>query len=514
MKKLIKLLSFLFIFIAFSAISYMIIFSQNLKFGIAFGFLLLFFCAVLFCIAIFGLVIGNLKFVLLGNRLEVFGLLALSIFLAILIGFFTVANIGLVQISPNLDLEGKTRFVISNFFKVPSQKNLLVEKKDGITYFYSLETEQYINRFHALLLEEKSTFDNFFGSDDLAPLTIEIYDDLKSLNDKHIYLNDIDGYYNENNHSIHLVGEENNWQLVLLHEYTHYRIDQFEKTNDLLSFERLPVWFHEGLSEVMGHGMENFYTGDINHIQSSIQDFNLLDHYDSFHQIRREGHDPYRQSYFAVQSIVDDYGVEALQGLLLSKSIDGFYDNLEILTNKSLDEFQQTFPEKLVATQELINDKFSLAREAMNAKNYSQTETILIDVIYEGNKHNVLRANYELLDLYLEQNLFEEALTQLDILNSNEENGNKTSTLKQQAEIYLLVDTEKALTTIELAKVEVPTDHWMNPIIDELAEAFRLINSDNPVQGYRLLFEEDLFISDKVLHNLHEKLVTEYPEDF
>ncbi|QUW20256.1 collagenase [Sporosarcina sp. Marseille-Q4063] len=388
----------------------------------------------------------------------------------------------------------------------------MVEKKDGITYFYSLETEQYINRFHTLLLEEKSTFDNFFGSDDLAPLTIEIYDDLKSLNDKQIYLNDIGGYYNEKNHSIHLVGEENIWPLVLLHEYTHYRIDQFGKANDFPSFERLPVWFHEGLSEVMGHGIDNFNLGDINHI--SIQDFNLLDHYDSFHQLRHEGHDPYQQSYFAVQSIVDNYGVKALQRLLLSKTIDGFYDNLEKLTNKSLDEFQQTFPENLVAAQELINDKFSSAREAMNTKNYDKSETILTDVIYEGNQASVSRANYELLNLYLEQNLFEKALTQLDILNSNEENGNKTITLKQQAEIYLLVDSKKALTTIKLAKVEVPTDHWLNPIIDELAEAFRLINSDNPVEGYRLLFEEDLLISDKVLTNLHEKLVIEYPGEF
>ena len=264
----------------------------------------------------------------------------------------------------------------------------------------------------------------------------------------------------------------------------------------------------------MGHGMDTFNIGDINHIKLSTQDFNLLDYYDGFHQIRHEGHDPYRQSYFAVQSLLDDYGMESIQGLLLSKTIDAFYDNLEKLTNKSLDEFQQTFPDNLVAAQELMNDKFLLAREAKNAKDYDQSETILADVIYEGNKYNGLRANFELLNLYLEQNLFEEALTQLDILNSNEEIGNRTNTLNQQAEIYLLVDSEKALTTIELAKVEVPTDHWMNPIIGELAEAFRLINSDNPVQGYQLLFEEDLLISDKSSTNLHKKLVIEYPGEF
>ena len=70
-----------------------------------------------------------------------------------------------------------------------------------------------------------------------------------------------------------------------------------------------------------------------------------------------------------------------------------------------------------------------------------------------------------------------------------------THYLIQQAKIYLLVYTKKALTTIELVKVEVPTDHWMKPSIDELADAIRLINSDNPVKGYQLLFEKDLMNS-------------------
>ena len=54
--------------------------------------------------------------------------------------------------------------------------------------------------------------------------------------------------------------------------------------------------------------------------------------------------------------------------------------------------------------------------------------------------------------------------------------------LIQQAKIYLLVDTKKALTTIEIVKVEVPTDHLIKPTIDELAEAYSINKLGQPSQ--------------------------------
>ena len=126
----------------------------------------------------------------------------------------------------------------------------------------------------------------------------------------------------------------------------------------------------------------------------------------------------------------------------------------------------------------------------------------------------ISRAIDDQLRIYLNQGLFQEAIVLLENKISSEGIENNILYLRQQAEIYLLVDTKKALTTIELVNLEVPPDHFIKPSIEKLAEAFRLITSDNPVQGYQLLFEEDLLISDKVFTNLHEKLVIEYPGEF
>ena len=202
--------------------------------------------------------------------------------------------------------------------------------------------------FDSLLTENKSSFDTLFGSNDLAHLAIELYDDLESLNAKHI-LDEIGGYYNNNNQTIHLVAEDTHWKQVLLHEYTHYRVHQLAKENGLASVERLPLWFEEGLSEVMGHGINAFYHGDIN--QVTISDFHLLDFPEDFHQTRSEGLDPYRQGYFAVQALINDYGTETIQGLLLSQTMDMFYEKLEETTKKSIVEFQQSLLGDLVVNQ-------------------------------------------------------------------------------------------------------------------------------------------------------------------
>ena len=123
-------------------------------------------------------------------------------------------------------------------------------------------------------------------------------------------------------------------------------------------------------------------------------------------------------------------------------------------------------------------------------------------------------ANRYLLDLYLQQDLFEEAIAQLEDLIMNENYGYKTTDLIQLAAIYLLVDIEKALPTIELAKDEMPAGHFIESRMEEYVEAYRLINSDNPVAGYHILFDNELILPEKVRNDLHEKLVLEYPGEF
>lgn len=515
MKKLLNLVIILFLLIAITAVNYIILFSLTMKFGIVVGVILISLCFILFFVTIFGLVIGNLKFVMLRSRFEVLGLMALSIFLAIFTGLFTIANATVEYAYKDTDLDlildNKTRLVASKLFQFPSQKGLVKDKRGGITYFYSSKYEDIADKFDVLLAEEKASFDNLIGDTDLGPLTIEIYDDLDTLRGNSL-LDDIGGYYNKFNQTIHLYGVDPNWEQILLHEYTHYRIHQLAKENGLAAVSRLPLWFEEGFAEVMGHGIKTFHHGDVN--QVTISDFHLLDFNESFHQARHENLDPYRQGYFAVQHLVNNYETEEISELLLSKTIDKFYENLEDITKKSLATFQQSLLGNLVANQELINEKFILAHEAMDANDYEQAEKILLEIKENGFDHDISLANRQLLNIFLQQDLFDEAITQLEDLIINENYGLKTTDLIQLAAIYLLVDIEKALPTIELAKDEVPDDHWIEPRMEEYVEAYRLINSDTPVVGYRILFDNELLLPEKVRNDLHEKLVLEYPGEF
>lgn len=491
----------------------MILFSLTMKSGIVVGIILISLCFILFFVTILGLVIGNLKFVMLRSRFEVSGLMLLSIFLAIFIGLFTIANatVEYAYQDTDLDLDKKTRLVASKVFQTPSQKGLVKDKRGGITYFYLSKYEDIADKFDTLLAEEKSSFDNLIGDNDLGPLTIEIYDDLDTLRGNSL-LDDIGGYYNKFNQTIHLFGVDPNWEQILLHEYTHYRIQQLAKENSLAAVNRLPLWFEEGFAEVMGHGIKTFHHGDVN--QVTISDFHLLNFTEDFHQARHENLDPYRQGYFAVQHLVNNYETEKISELLLSKTMDQFYENLEEITKKSLVEFQQSLLGDLVADQTLTDEKFILANEAIDANDYEQAERILLEIKKNGFDSDVSLANRLLLTLFLQQDLFGEAIAQLEDLIMNENYGFKTTDLIQLAAIYLLVDIEKSLPTIELAKDEVPADHFIEPRMEEFVEAYRLINSDDPVPGYKLLFDNELIFSEKVRNDLHDKLVLEYPGEF
>ncbi len=515
MKIIMKLFLILFLLITTIFISYILLFSLTLKTGIIVGIILVSLCFILFCITIFGLVIGNLKFLLLHSRLEVLSLMVFSVFLSLFIGILTFLNATVEYAYRDADLElvldNKTRLAASKIFQIPSQTNLVKDQRGIITYFYSPKYEEIANDFDTFLIEQDSSFHDFFGDNSLDPLTIEIYDNLDTLHTNSL-LDDISGYYNKFNQTIHLFGLDPTWESTLLHEYTHYRIHQLAKENSLAAVNRLPIWFEEGLAVVMGYGIKNFHHGDLTEVM--ISDFHLLDFNEDFHQARHENLDPYRQSYFAVQHIINDYEINDVNELLLSKTMKRFYENLEKITNKSLEEFQQSLLDDLVVNQQLIDDKFVLANEAIKANDYEKAKTLLIDIKKTGYDRDASIASRQLLNLFIEQELFIDAIAQLEELVINEDYGFKTTDLIQLATIYLLVDTEKALATIELAKDEVPANHWIEPKIDEYIEAYRLINSDTPILGYRLLFDKELILPVKLRNNLYRKLVVEYPDEF
>lgn len=455
------------------------------------------------------MVVGNLNIIRFRDRPEVGGLLTLSIVLTLFIGLFTFGNALVEYASPNLNLGEKTRLIASTFFQTPTQKGVEQEKVNGITYLFSTGNEEIANQLDALLKEEKASFDRLFGTNDLAPLTIEIYNDSDVLNENPL-VDNVTGYYNKFNRTIHLYYADEIWEHNLLHEYAHYRIHQFTEEHKLAAVDRIPQWFEEGICELIGYRNSTLHFFELD----NIVDFYLMDSNAGLHQERNENSDPYLQSYFAVQSLVSEHGLEVIPELLLSKTMDEFYENLERITKKNLVEFQQSFLDDLVAERKVMDEKFALIQEANTSKNYEQAEVMINEIIENGHADDIERANHDLLTIYLSQHLFEEAILLWEKFITNAEYGNRTIDLARLAELYLLIDSEKAVSYIEMAKDEVPNDHWIGTRLDQLTESYRLINSDNPIVGYNQIFENDIFFFEEVRTNLHERLVQEFPGKF
>lgn len=362
MKLLLKWCVYSAIFAALLIAGYMLIFSLDVIGGGIVWLLFIFLCFLIFCACIFGLVIGHLNFIKLRNRIEVTGLMLFSIFFGLVMSVVLYINAVLdygVK-GENYSLEEKTRYITSMFAKMPSQKNMLKENKNGITYYYSEDTKLYVGKFDTYLQEEKETFDDVFGEGVSDPFVIEIHNDSKVLDANFLLPKHLGGYYNVLNKSIHLLPHEDDWESVLLHEYTHYRIHQFSKKSDL-PLDRLPQWFQEGTGEYFGK--KRSY--DVNLDSFEAVDFRLLDLNKTYHETMGEQFNPYEQSILAVNSLIENHGVESIPELMMSKSIEDFYLNLEKITGQNVNEFQESLVNDLLVKQEEINNQLKLANKAI-----------------------------------------------------------------------------------------------------------------------------------------------------
>ncbi|WP_192797333.1 peptidase MA family metallohydrolase [Psychrobacillus glaciei] len=515
MKTFLKLVATLILFIFLYITSYVLLFNLSLKNGIILGIVLFTLNAVIFFVCIYGLVKGKILKWKLYNRMEVGGQLLGTLFLALLIILFTITNTAMENTLENPTFSEKTHHIFNLFTYPSTQKDVIKQKRQGITYVFHPKNRDTVDKFEALLLEKKPFMDKLFGSELKDHLTIEIYNDPTSLQaDSNI--NDVTGYYDYFNKSIHVLkintDPNDDWKENLIHEYTHYRIQQYSKTNHLdQRAEQVPLWFNEGVCVLIGY--QNRQISSTTELKD-IADFHLLDSSDSFHAAR-ENYNPYLQSYFAVKALVNDYGSAIIPKLLLSKTVDDFYKNLEQVTSISLNEFQQTFLKKLQLKEDEVTEKFALVSSAILEHRYNEAEKLLTEITNEGFTEDIEYANTLLVQIYLEQGLYENAINLLNIEIQDKENRMYLANIMQLAEIYLLFDTEKALKYSDVVEVEAKKSPGYN--IDSavnFAEALRLINSNNPVPGYKLLLEEHQIFNEPILNELRKKLKEEYPEQF
>ncbi|OHX52306.1 peptidase MA family metallohydrolase [Planococcus faecalis] len=266
--------------------------------------------------------------------------LFLSIFLAgvlVIVVVISYSNSEMITNGKNAVTETKDSIGTKQISQDTSKENFIEKEKDKILYLFPADGEQQIEKYAIEIKSKKTRFDELFGSEVKNPLTIESHE---SFNSPEVSSENsiTGGYYITNDSTLHMSMEIESWQNILIHEYTHYRTHQFYEMQDL-PVNQIPTWFEEGIAEYMADPLNLMAPSQL----ETVSDFRKMDSTESFQEIQQEGFSPYAQSYFAVQLLVNTHGIEVIPELLKSQTMDAFYDNLERIAQKPLNEFQTGF---------------------------------------------------------------------------------------------------------------------------------------------------------------------------
>ncbi|HSJ36865.1 MAG TPA: hypothetical protein VK945_01480 [Planococcus sp. (in: firmicutes)] len=512
MKSLLKILILSVLFLGFSIGSYWLIFSQGLLLGLMIGFLLLVFCVAMLAFSLYGIQIGHLAHLRLKSRMEVASLLILTVYLSSAIGLFAAANtlLEIREITKNYTAIEKTEMLVSALWNNGSNPNTTgTIEKNGVVYSFTSSTEDEVDKIDEFLQEERDRIADFFGNEEAGSLTVVFHDDFDTLSDASGY-EDAMGYYDYYSQEIHIVPNDYSWDIILLHEYTHHQSHLYAERNDL-SPTRLPLWFEEGVADYLAGETSNWYELE----DVKIIDFKQLDYDFAFHNSYTRNFDPYIQSYLAVESLVNEFGEELLPTFLSAKMPSEFYGMLEEATGMQLADFQETFLDDMIEESTAEQEQYDAAFEALENEDFSEAEKIIGELTENASEEDLHQLSWMQTDLYLMQDQFDRAIRFMEGRLENGDPDYRIDDLTTLAELYVLIDPEKSLAFIKEADAEMQEDEDVDFAYYDLEaylEAYELINSDSPLEGYMILLDEDLLYNETIIEKVTEKVETEFPE--
>lgn len=506
MKRMIKQV---FLLAGCSYLAYFLILQQGLIGGLMIAGLFLLICLVLFSASIIGAVKGSFKFFKIDSVKESVGLMVCSIVLSIVVATVTIINsfVTFTTGDEHQALDDKVRLFASTLFQVSSQPELLKTEKNGVTYFYSNDNKDEIAKIDEVLLQERERFNQFLGTNDAGGLTVEFHEDYDSLESSY-GAEDVAGYYNSGNKSIHLVPTDESWELILVHEYSHYQSHLFSNQHGL-PIARIPSWFEEGIADYLADESGGWYDLET----TEIIDFHELDSQQDYDNSSTETFDPYLQSFLAVESLVDAHGEELIPELLMSRSTTAFYKSLETMIGMEIEDYEEIFLDKKIAEQNQMMELFDQAYNQLDSKEYAGAEETIGTIKKDGDIYDQDAAEWILVDILLDQKKFVEAAELLERKIAKDTEEFLVDDLVLLAEIYLLIDPEMSLEKAEQAqKIYLKSDSYY--FDEELVPVYEKINSSESLTGYRQLIREEWVYNTYVLDHLKEKLNVEYPGEF
>jgi hypothetical protein len=129
------------------------------------------------------------------------------------------------------------------------------------------------------------------------------------------------------------------FQKTILHEYAHYAT--FRKIGDSGAMgDAFPLWFIEGVAEYIGNDKTEVHYESFHYETLSLKSISGEDEWKEA-RLNPDA-DPYLQSYFTVNYLIQEYGENVVIDLIdKTKETDDFYMALEQVTGKTILEFEQ-----------------------------------------------------------------------------------------------------------------------------------------------------------------------------
>lgn len=234
-----------------------------------------------------------------------------------------------------------------NYKKIKSKKER--EKVMNMTVYHEKEEVKLLPIIKQSLLEAKQFNDRIFEKNHDRNIDLILHN---STEDLRVYTSLVDtlGYYDDTNSVIGIA--INNYEGILtqsdanyiyfhstiMHEYTHYRLQSFIKTHGLYVY-RIPLWFHEGVSEYIGmNGLTYpYYTFK----QIPLE---KLTSYEQWETYRTDSYDVYAQSYFAINYLVEQYGEKIISNIIIyTAETNNFNDGFKKATGLSIHELDSIY---------------------------------------------------------------------------------------------------------------------------------------------------------------------------
>ncbi|ODG91535.1 hypothetical protein BED47_07740 [Gottfriedia luciferensis] len=205
------------------------------------------------------------------------------------------------------------------------------------TFMYNKSEENYLPVSVQTVKVAKKSVDDLLGTNN-KDIDIFILNEKKF--EKVAYQDLIAGFYDEEKNAIYLRTSKPNlpiyFENTLAHEYTHFRLIQVLKSNDIIS-SKLPFWFHEGFATYVGEKIQTQWGENVDKSEFPLISFEQLNTHEQWDKVGG----PYQQSYFAIEEIVERSGKEGVLNILNEmKNGEEFYSALQHVTNLTMVEFE------------------------------------------------------------------------------------------------------------------------------------------------------------------------------